>query len=289
MISRGLSPISPAEVIELKFDTYHLDLLNKLWERVRMLPGLLKLADKTIREVLKLPEEYGTPFNYGVLLENYISRIEEDMIIFVAFHMTKDLNLTVDMSSIIKHFQGRFDAFEVANYIESKYLSRADEIALKRIRSNVRSMIPPDPDIYDDPEKIMEKILEKNKLVLHCYLEAYGFHEPVNKREVLDSIADVFKFAKIVLEGKPPSTVKAEEVYSAYSAYRSDFFEKKEFWGPIVAVKVYKNGNIRFWFRNEKDAKEVARAIVYGLTEDTQTQSKLSEYLEKTQSCQENA
>uniref|UniRef100_A0A7C2SK97 DUF4942 domain-containing protein n=1 Tax=Archaeoglobus fulgidus TaxID=2234 RepID=A0A7C2SK97_ARCFL len=264
----------------MKFDTYQLDLLNKLWERIEMIPELFKHFHEIIIEAFKLPEDSWTPFLYKFKLNDCITWIKEAMIRFVVNLMTEDMNLPIDRDDIVMRFRDKFDAFELVNYVEKEYFSRADELALEMIIRSVEDMIPSYLDLLSPEEKIAG-ILEKNRLVLFHYLEMPDPWEPVNRTEIINSIANIFKLAKIILASEPPSTVKAEEVYEAYRALHGDFFEKKEFGGPIVAVKVYKNGNIRFWFRNEKDAKEVARAIVYGLTEDTQTQSKLSEYLEK--------
>lgn len=241
-----------------------LELLNQLWERIKATSEIVRLAHETVKAEFNLKENYESPFDEVFSQNTLIEKMEEKLIKFVVSFMTRGLNVPVNTYDIYTRFRGNFDAVEVARYVEENYLSKADELAFEKILNEARSLLP--YSLLHDDDKAVEEILEKNKLVLNFYMDWSVSGTPYGIHRFADATAALFKLAKIVLMDATPSKVRADEVYSKYWYVNSeeDVLEKKQFHGPITAVKVYKNGNIRFWFESEEAARKVAEVLMHG-------------------------
>lgn len=242
-----------------------LELLNRLWERIKATSDIIRLAHETMKAEFDLENNYESPFDEAFNQETLIEKMEEKLINFVIRLMTKGLNVPVRTYDVYTRFKGNFDAVEVARYVEENYLNRADELAFEKILEQARRLLPYSL-IHEEPGKIIEGILEKNRLVLNFYMDWSVSGTPYKLHDFTDATAALLKLAKIVLMDATPSKVRADEVYSKYwySNSEGEVLEKKEFFGPITAVKVYKNGKVRFWFESEEAARKVAEVLVHG-------------------------
>jgi len=242
-----------------------MELLNNLWERVKVIPEIVELAHRITMAEFDLSEVYGSPFNEGYKLAEVVDEIEENLIKFVITRTTAGLNLRVNFYDVHSKFKGSFDAVKVAEYIEKEYLTRADDLAFQELLENARELIPYSIRDEKDPQAALAEIHKKNRLVLRHHI-LWDLTTPYT-HDFLTRATALEKLAKVVLWGHSPSTVRAYGVQNAYwyDSSTGEVLQKKEiFNSPIVAVKVYRNGKALFWFASEDDARKVAEVLVHG-------------------------
>lgn len=241
-----------------------LELLNHLWERFRAIPELVRLAHEIVMVEFDLEDEYKSPFDLEYEIENLANKVEKSLTNFVVKLVVGSLNVSVDVDEVYRRFKGNFNAVEIAKYVETEYLSRADDLAFEEILEKARRLLPHAVIIESDPDTKVVKILKKNKLVLQCYLD-WGFGKP-HMFDFLEAASALEMLARVVLKGAKPSRAGAWAIHKAYwnDSTAEEVLQKKELTGPIGAVKVHKNGNVYFWFESEEDARRVAEVLIYG-------------------------
>ncbi len=247
-----------------------LELLNHLWERFKAIPEMIRLAHGIVMAEFDLENEYESPFDVEYEIKNLADKVEKDLTKFVVRLVVGGLNVSVNVDEVYGRFKGKFNAVEIAKYVETEYLSRADDLAFKHTLEKARELLPYSVrnsySYEEDPDAKLKlaKIQKKNKLVLQYHLD-WGFGAPV-MYGFLEAAPALEKLARIVLKGEKPSTVRALDITHAYwnNTTAEEVLQKKELAGPIQAVKVHKNGNVYFWFESEENARKVAEVLIYG-------------------------
>ncbi|WP_202320369.1 hypothetical protein [Archaeoglobus neptunius] len=136
---------------------------------------------------------------------------------------------------------------------------RADEIALKNVLEKARNLLP----FSQEPEEKMRQILHGRKLVLQ---HTYNFENNIGKYDTVESLAALHRLAIVVSNNYPPSKPIPSSVENAFWILHEITPRRKySFSGVIKDIVFFKNGKLHVALLNEKVARKVAEALVYGV------------------------
>jgi len=195
-------------------------------------------------------------------LERILKNVKEEL-------MYRIVAKTIERFSYVEHsdVEHVLKKYEESNMLDftklaeelSAALRDADSIALENLIEKARELLP-----YSKKSEVIERIVKGKKLKLwHRYDFEYGF----GIYDLVAQLGALHRLAIVLSQNFRPST----DIYSGVETYFRRFHhkellpgEKHEFSGIIRAIRLYKNGNLDVWFKDEKLARAVAEALVYG-------------------------
>jgi len=244
--------------------------IDKKYRKVRAFLDILNKINKEFIEEEAVGEDYYSPFHESYQLERVVSEIWDKSVEFVVEkeRSANCPNISVNLGKIkdklIKKYGVLgFSSIFIKNYIKTHYLKKSDKLSYEEILQEARKTLPViwadyKRAIFGRKKMELDDIWEKDKLILKVYRGTYTYENQT-------MLGAIEKLTKIVIEGESPTTVKAGELSGIFSSRNEEVYRTHQIYGKnIVKARPYKNGKFLLWFKDEKTAKKVGKALIRG-------------------------
>lgn len=237
--------------------------VDEYYEEVRAMLRRLERINEEFQREEGLEEDYLSPFNKTYELKNLVEKIKDDLLGYVVRKLNKRRcpNITIEIGPLRKELIEKFGELGfsmrfVSGYIGSHYVAHSESLSRREILDKARHLLPSIwlKDAYGKKKLVTEDIQDKQKLVLHAYLDSfYG--------NTHDALRALDKLIGIVLDNLPAAKVVD---YDLADVFRGDPYSTHLIGGDshIEKVRAYKNGKLFIYFKTEEKARRVAEALL---------------------------
>jgi len=239
--------------------------IDKKYRKVKSFLDVLHEVNREFIEEEGIEEDYYSPFHKEYDLEAMIKEMRDKLIEFTVNKEGRANcpNITINAGKITervskKYGQLGFSSIFIKNYIKIHYLNKSDKMSYEEILQEARKMLPVIWIKYGRKKTELDDIWEKDKLILRVYFGGYSY-----KNQTM--LGAIEKLTKIVIEGGSPTIAKAGELSGIFSSRGEEVYRTHQIYGKnIIKARPYKNGKFLLWFKDEKTARKVAKALIRG-------------------------
>jgi hypothetical protein len=236
---------------------------NEIWE---MAKNIIKSVEETNQKYKQLfGDDY---FIWKYDIENAIREAKKKLVRQFVDFLLKDKNIEIERNDLENLYKNEFDAKEIFDYINFKYLQNSNTVAYEQILKKARRLAPSrtyirGPNGWDWHDTTIDDLVKGRRLMLQIYRYCGNVG-------CLDEINAFEKLTNIILLNQTPATaqggimtrlIRQQLTYTReYSDVGLYIFDN----GKINSFRIYKNGKLEVEFHKREDALKIAELLLRG-------------------------